>query len=118
MHPNLVVVGYFINDTSDDFVFDKERLYNFLKSIPDSVMLYPLSEFLKNHSYLYLFLLTKYYTFTDGFKYNKPVTGTDWIRGWQLNGQSIRSMKEVSEAAGARFLLLVIPNIDRTYALE
>lgn len=64
--PDVVVVGFFLgNDSLDALWFDINKKAIFLKSIPDQLISYSLNEFLKSNSYLWVFLLQKYYGWVE-----------------------------------------------------
>jgi len=64
--PDVVVVGFFLgNDSLDSLWFDINRKAIFLKALPDRIVSFSISEFLKTHSLLWIFLLQRYYGWVE-----------------------------------------------------
>lgn len=114
LKPDLVIVGTFSNDARDDFYFNKDRKYTYLKSVADMVP-YQVNQILKK-SYLYLFLLTKYYNFIKTYQFQGSEKDNAVIptEGYELTGQAINDIKRMSDGVGAEFLLVGIPDFDET----
>lgn len=109
MKPNLAIVAmYPSNDLSGTVIFKENKFYNSLMSIPDFIPL-EINEFLKRNYRLYLFTLTKYYTFIQRYQPNfiPPKESTE--EEWSLMESDVQDMEEVSDGGNAKLVLLAIP---------
>ncbi len=110
LKPNLLIVGYFIgNDAFDDVYYTKSAKFRFWQALPDRIFPYSFNEFLKNNSYLYQLVLTKYYTqvakldpnMTDGEKTKE--------QGYLLNKQALLDIKKLADKNSVKLLVLGLP---------
>lgn len=111
LDPDLVIVGMFEADMLQAAGNQKSHNYYFLRSIPDKLIPYKFNEFLKKNSYLYLFLLTKYYHLVEKTKVD--IVDDDSFRdlGLQVINESIASMDKICKDHDIQFMLLGIPGI-------
>ncbi len=71
---------------------------------------------MKQHSYLYLLILSRYYTFIEKYKNKNDLTPTNFIAGWRSNGVAINNIKKMANDIGAKFLLVGIPEVNQVRA--
>ena len=108
--PNLIIMTiYPSNDLLGVVSFEKDKLYTRLMSFADLIP-FPINQYLKEKSKLYLFLLTKYYTFIQKYQSDYKISEADNEYGWRLMENDIKKMKIISEQQNIKLVILIIPN--------
>lgn len=127
--PDILIVGFFLgNDSLDSLWFDINKKAISLKSFPDKLVPFELNEFLKNNSYLWLFLLQKYYGWVqsqsvDNIKlvfqndvkahmlYDVQIdpSGQYMKKSWDLTEQALEKISAVAAKNKTRIVILLLP---------
>jgi len=126
-HPDLIILSFhYLTDNHDAYEFNQNRRFYLLKSLPDD-MPYPLSQFLKEHSYLWRAILSVYYRWANKqeipvdstvfhdmekrfqydtqVKYNSP----PMQEGWRLSEQSMASLVSDAKKNGSQIMVVAFP---------
>lgn len=116
MKPKVVIVASFVDDAIEANSFKQNKTFITLRGIPDSLLPEPVSTLLKDHSNLYLFLLSRYYAIITRFEADaKPdVQGKE--RGLRLNEESYKQIAAISSQIGAKMLLVGVPERTELFA--
>ncbi|MEK7497292.1 MAG: hypothetical protein AAB656_00030, partial [Patescibacteria group bacterium] len=109
MKPNLVVIGYYENDTLETASFDSNRKYMFMKSIPD-MLPFKVSQLLKRNSHLYLMLLTRYYTAVESLNVDIVQNEAEESHGWEVTKKDFREIKSLADKHNIKVILVGIPS--------
>lgn len=115
LDPDLIIVGIFTNDHLEAAYNERNRTYIFFKSLPDTMVPYRLNDYLKKHSYLYLFLLTKYNNLVEPLNSEVEYSLALEDEGWEI---SAASLARIDKITGSKTPVLVvrIPNINEVYS--
>lgn len=116
LHPDMVIIGFLpFQDPIESAFSEANKKYNYLRSLPDTVLSPKINIFLINHSYLYLAFLSRYYGFINRY----DIVFEDFIktasreelenRGWNISRQLIKSMKDLADKNNIKFVIVGIP---------
>lgn len=127
--PKIIVVGFFLgNDSLDSLWVDLNKKYITLKALPDQVIPFSVNEWLKNHSFLWVFLMQNYYglietTNVDTLKlvFNGDIKGrmlrevqidpsSQYMKkSWQLSETSLIKLEKQAAKNKAKMIILILP---------
>lgn len=110
LKPDLVIVAvYPSNDLSGVVSSRDDAKHMFLMSLPDLVP-YSLNQYLKEHSKLYLFTLTKYYSFIKQYELNYVFSSESNDRGWSYMSEDLLKIKSSVDEHNTKLLVIPIPH--------
>lgn len=136
--PDILIVGFFLgNDSLDALWFDINKKAISLKSFPDKLVPFQLNEFLKNNSYLWLFLLQKYYGWVesqsvDNIKlvfqndvkahmlYDVQIDPSNKYmqRSWTLTEQALNKLVNIARKSNTKTMVLLLPTKEQIIPKE
>lgn len=109
LNPDLVIIAlYPSNDIGEAIGFKANRLHNFLAAIPDYLPM-GMNQFLKTNSRLYLFFLTKYYSFISRYSVSLSSEKVVAEEDWALLTADLQEIKRLTEESKVRLLTVVLP---------
>lgn len=128
--PDYLFIGFFIgNDALDAVYYDYHRKYYFLRGIPDTVIPSASDRFLTKYSFLYRFILNRYYNLVERTRPDmaeilfggdvegrmlfetqiEPEGNPEMIRSWDLMRKNLMNIKKLAERNNTRVILIIIP---------
>lgn len=105
----IIVVVYPSNDLSGGVGLMKDENYRRLLSIPDLIS-YPVNQYLKEKSRIYLFSLSKYYTMIKKYESNYKLSPKDDDLGWQIIENDLKEMKKAAEQKNSKLVVVSLPH--------
>lgn len=111
LNPNLVIIGFLVNDPEESAYHMRNQTHVVLKSIPNIVVPLPIKDFLEKHSHLFLFLENRYYSFIERYKAEAKIDSKLHEEGWKIADESIKEIKKETERVGSKLLIMNLPYV-------
>lgn len=109
--PNLVLVGSYFGDQEEDYAAEKNKVYFYLRGVPDTYIPYMISQPLKEKSYTFLFLLNSYYKMIEKFQVDVVYNDETKKEAWQVNNKAYEQIKKDADKIGAQVVVVGVPGI-------
>lgn len=127
--PDLVIVGfYWANDPVDSISYKVQHKEIFLSSLPDKLIPYPINQFLKEKSALWLSIMQRYYGWVNRYKkdvvteifqgdqkqhalFDTHVELSSQVKeGWRISGESTRKLVNLANSRKTKVIILGLPS--------
>ena len=116
LHPNMVIIGFLpFNDPMESAHAQVNQKYNYLRSLPDTILSPGVNNFLINHSYLHLAILSRYYTYITKYRivFEDFLNSASYTelkdKGWLVSTELIGKMKDLADKNNIKLIIAGLP---------